>query len=122
MSDRTLTEGESDVMEAVWTVGEGPVRAILEALPASRPLAYTTVATFLKILEAKGFVEARGEGRRLVWRARIDREAYRSGSVRRLAERWFGGRAADVLRPLVSGGISPEEAELLRRLIDESER
>ena len=56
--DRALTEGESEVMEALWRLGEGTVRDVLEALPEERRLAYTSVATFLKILEESGKVWA----------------------------------------------------------------
>lgn len=116
--ERALTEGESELMEALWRLGEGTVREVLEALPPERALAYTSVATFLKILEEKGFVVTEKNERRLVYRPLVAREAYVGGSVRRLVSRWFGGEAGPVLRQLVGESVSDAELRELRGLID----
>lgn len=119
MNDRNLTEGEADIMDALWQCGEGTVRDVLGALPADRPLAYTSVATWLKILESKGFVTSRTDGRRLLYAPTLSRDAYVTGSVRRIADRWLGGQTSHVVRHLVDTALTPEELEDLRRLVDE---
>lgn len=119
VEDRSLTEGESDVMEALWATGAGGVREVLDALPPGRDLAYTSVATWLKILEGKGFVTSRAEGRRLVYAPTLTREEYLGRSVRRLTTRWAGGDPLPVLRQLVDGGLSDADLAELRRLVDE---
>jgi predicted transcriptional regulator len=117
--DRALTEGEADIMEALWSIGEGTVRDVLDALPAGRDLAYTSVATWLKILEIKAFVANKADGRRLVWWPLLSREAYRARSVRKLTQRWFGGNPLEVVRQLVDGEFSDDDLAELRRLVDE---
>lgn len=119
MNDRNLTEGEADVMEALWQCGEGTVREVLGALPADRPLAYTSIATWLKILETKGFVTSRADGRRLLYAPTLSRDSYVTGSVRRIADRWLGGQAGTVVRQLVDTALTPTELEELRRLVDD---
>src|ERR1044071_336772 len=60
-SDRTLGERELDVMGVLWGMGSGTVAEVRDRLPAS--LAYTTVLTILRNLEAKGFVRHDAEGK-----------------------------------------------------------
>ena len=55
---KELTERELEVMHAFWQVGESTVAGVRECLADSgRDLAYTTVATLVRILMEKGFVE-----------------------------------------------------------------
>ena len=52
----SLTKGEEEVMQLLWDLGKGSVNDILERYGEEKPK-YTTVATFLKLLEEdKGFV------------------------------------------------------------------
>jgi predicted transcriptional regulator len=51
MDQVTLGERELDVMTALWTDGPGTVAEVKERLPAA--LAYNTVLTILRNLEAK---------------------------------------------------------------------
>jgi BlaI family penicillinase repressor len=44
-------------MEALWKLGRASIREILEQLPVSKKLAYTTVQTLVFRLEAKGAVQ-----------------------------------------------------------------
>jgi predicted transcriptional regulator len=116
VDERTLTEGEADVMEALWALGRGTVREVNGHLPA---LAYTSIGTWLKILEGKGFVRSTPDGRRLVYEPTLTREEYLGRSVNKLTSRWFGGSRLGVLRQLVEGGLSEAELAELRRLVDE---
>lgn len=55
-TERTLTRAEMDVMDILWHSGRSmTTNQVVDCFPEPRP-AYTTVATFLKILSAKGFV------------------------------------------------------------------
>ena len=56
---KSLTRAEMDLMNLLWNAGHAlTVGEVVEGYAEPRP-AYTTVATFLKILEAKGYVEHR---------------------------------------------------------------
>ena len=117
--DRSLTDGEAEVMDALWNIREGGVREVLDAMVPGRDLAYTSVATWLKILEGKGFVSAKAAGRRLVYTPTLEREEYAGRSVRKLTSRWFGGDALSVLRQLVQGNLSEKDLGELRKMVDE---
>ena len=81
-TERTLTRAEMEVMDILWSSGRKmTTNEVVDAFPEPRP-AYTTVATFLKILSAKGFVgHIRKEGSKafcfhpLVSRAEYTRQA-----------------------------------------------
>ena len=55
--NQTLTKAEMEIMNYLWNLGKegGSVRDVLAQYPEPVP-AYTTTATFLKILTEKGFV------------------------------------------------------------------
>jgi len=50
-----LTRAEEQIMQILWKLEKGFIKDILEHFDEPKP-AYTTVATFMKILEKKGFV------------------------------------------------------------------
>jgi len=54
--ERMLTEVELELMNVIWNLGECTVREVQESLPKERDLAYTSVATMMKILEQKGIL------------------------------------------------------------------
>jgi predicted transcriptional regulator len=55
--ERLLTDVELELMSIIWALGRATVKEVVEALPKGRRLAYTSVATVMKILEHKGFLE-----------------------------------------------------------------
>jgi predicted transcriptional regulator len=118
--DRLLTEAELDIMHALWRAGRGTVRDVMAELPPERELAYTTVATMLRILEQKGFARSTSEGRRLVYAPAVEREPYERRGVRHLVDRLFGGDPRSLVRALVDGRpLSDAELADLRRIVDE---
>jgi predicted transcriptional regulator len=111
----TLTEAELRLMKILWRRGESSVTDLVAALPAGEPLAYNSVLTTVRILEQKGYVRHRQQGRAFVYRPRVaEREASRS-EVRRVLGRFFGNsREKLVLSLLGDEEISAEELEHLR--------
>ncbi len=115
---RTLTPVELELMHIVWRLGEVSVADVLAALPPERKLAYTSVSTVLRILEQKGVVGSRKEGRGHLYSARLPREAYEVQSVRHLVDTVFEGTPSALVARLVEAvPLSPEEREQLRRLL-----
>lgn len=55
--DRLLTEVELELMNIIWALEKVTVKEVVAHLSKERPLAYTTVATVIKVLEQKGFLE-----------------------------------------------------------------
>ncbi len=61
---KELTQRELEVMHVFWTRGQSTVADVRDALAAAgRDLAYTTVATLVRILTEKGFLEQTNQER-----------------------------------------------------------
>ena len=89
---KTLTKSEMQVINILWDMQRGAcVADVLARYDEPRP-AYTTVATFLKILEQKGFVERRkGQGKLLFYTPMMTRERYRREMMEDVKQTFFGG-------------------------------
>lgn len=89
---KALTKSEMQVMNILWDMQRGAcVADVLARYDEPRP-AYTTVATFLKILEQKGFVERRkGQGKLLFYTPMMTRERYRREMMEDVKQTFFGG-------------------------------
>jgi predicted transcriptional regulator len=86
----TLTEAELRLMKILWRRGDSAVTDLVAAMPEGETLAYNSVLTTIRILEQKGYVEHRQEGRAFVYRPSIaEHEASRS-EVRHILNRFFG--------------------------------
>jgi predicted transcriptional regulator len=121
--ERLLTEAELDIMDALWQAREGTVREIMAHLPPARELAYTTVATMLRILEQKGFATSRLEQRKLVYAPALERQPYERRGLRHVVQRLFGGDPLSLVRALVDDTeLSEAELAELQALVDEKLR
>ncbi len=115
---RPLTPVELELMQLVWRLGEVSVADVLAALPPERALAYTSVSTVLRILEQKGVVRSRKQGRGHLYSAVLPREAYEAQSVRHLVDTLFEGTPSALVARLVEAvPLAPEEVEQIRKLL-----
>ena len=113
-----LTEAEQRLMEIVWSAGPATVGQITEAIPEVERPAYNTVQTMMKILERKGYVLHRSEGRAFVYRAVVDREAAARTALSHVVQRFFGGSSQTLALNLIQGDhLSESELEELERTI-----
>lgn len=112
----TLTEAELRLMKLLWLRGESAVADLVAALADERPLAYTSVLTTVRILEKKGYVTHRQEGRAFLYLPCIaEHEASRS-EVRHVLQRFFGNSRERLLLSLL--GDEDLTAAELQRLKD----
>ena len=114
----TLTQAELRLMKVLWLRGESSVADMVTACADEGPLAYTSVLTTIRILEQKGYVSHRQEGRAFLYSSTVaEQEASRS-EVRHVLQRFFGNsREKLVLSLLGEDGISPEELRRLKEAI-----
>lgn len=116
-----LADREAELMEALWHYGPSTVTDVRKRLKDE--LAYTTVLTILRNLEAKGYVGHSEEGRAHRFRALIARDAARRSALRDLSAKLFNGSAALLLTHLVSDQkLSDEEIRRIRKLLREQTR
>jgi predicted transcriptional regulator len=97
----TLTEAELRLMKILWARGECAVADLVAAIPAQDALAYTSVLTTIRILETKGYVRHRQEGRAFLYTACVvEQEASRS-EVQHMLSRFFGNSRERLLLALI---------------------
>jgi predicted transcriptional regulator len=112
----TLTEAELRLMKILWRRGDSAVTDLVAAMPDGEALAYNSVLTTIRILEQKGYVEHRQEGRAFVYRPCVaEHEASRS-EVRHVMNRFFGNSRERLLLSLL--GDEELTTEELQRLKD----
>jgi predicted transcriptional regulator len=116
----TLTKAELRLMKVLWDRGESAVSDLVAATTADEEaaLAYTSVLTTIRILETKGYVSHRQEGRAFLYSASIgEMEASRS-EVRHVMQRFFGNSRERLLLSLLGDDeISPAELTRLKKAI-----
>jgi predicted transcriptional regulator len=119
----TLTEAELPLMNVLWSLGQGTVNDVLEALPNDPPLAYSTVLTTLRILEEKGYLKHKKDGRAFVYVPRVPREQARSSALRLLLSRFYEGSAEQlVLNILKHEKLDADELKRLKQMVQEVEK
>ena len=115
----TLTEAELRLMKILWRRGESAVNDLVTAMPDGEILAYNSVLTTIRILEQKGYVDHRQEGRAFIYRPIIaEQEASRS-EVKHILGRFFGNSREQLLLSLLGeGDISRDELKRLKAAIE----
>jgi BlaI family transcriptional regulator, penicillinase repressor len=116
MDDFVLGDRELDVMGVLWDLGSGTVSEVRERLPAD--LAYTTVLTILRNLEAKELVTHTTEGKAHRYVPRVARRAARRSALTRIVDKLFHGSPEQLIAQLVEDeSLSSEDLKRLRALL-----
>jgi BlaI family penicillinase repressor len=110
------------IMKVLWD-SPGSVAEVHRALGHSG-LAYTTVATMLRKMEARHLVRHREDGRRFIYQAAVRPEAVTRSMANDMLERLFEGRLADLVSHLLATHeVSREElCELERRIAEKKKQ
>jgi len=105
-------------MRILWRRGESAVNDLVAAMPEGEELAYNSVLTTIRILEQKGYVDHRQEGRAFIYRPIVaEQEASRS-EVKHVLSRFFGNSREQLLLTLIGDGeISRDELDRLKAAI-----
>jgi predicted transcriptional regulator len=85
-------------LRALWTLGEGNVKAVRQIVAESRPLAYTTIMTVLDRLVRKGMLTRRKLGRSFAYFPQSTRDAARRAALRELLDGYFDGSEEELLQ------------------------
>jgi BlaI family transcriptional regulator, penicillinase repressor len=119
-ASQTPTPQELEILKVVWERGPATVRDVYEALRARRRIAYTTVLTMMNVLERKGHLRKRPEGRSFRYQPTRPRAQVLRAMVREFVARVFGGSAQPLLVHLVEDRrVSDEDLRELARRIRE---
>jgi predicted transcriptional regulator len=122
MGRPALSKGEMEVARIVWQLGRATVRETHEAMPPERKMDFATVQTYLRRLEAKGYVRSGLSGHTRTYAPKVQSSTVIRETVADLVDRLFGGEALPLMQHLIEDrGISAKEISQLRRLLDRLE-
>lgn len=117
-----LTDAQREIMEVVWDRGEVTVTEVRDALAAKRDLARNTVQTMIVRLEERGWLKHRERGRTFVYSANRPRVTSLGAKVAQMVDRLFAGSAEEMVTALLEyRGLSTDEAERIREMIEDAE-
>ncbi|WP_242131371.1 BlaI/MecI/CopY family transcriptional regulator [Aestuariivivens marinum] len=113
-----LTKAEEEIMQILWQLGKGNVKAIIGYLPEPKP-AYNTVSTIVRILESKGFVDHEKEGKGHVYFPLIKQQDYSNQSLNKLVDNYFQGSFKSMVSFFVKkNDVSLKELESILKEIN----
>ncbi len=120
---RTLTELELEIMQVVWEEEEVSGEDVAKALrKKGKPLAPPSVRTMLGILQEKGYLTRRRQGRGYVYSPLITAAQARKSFLEDLMDRAFEGSPLTLVASLLSSDmISKRDIQKVKRLIRKHE-
>jgi BlaI family penicillinase repressor len=119
LAEQAPSERELEILKVLWELGEGSVRDVHERLHPQGEAHFNTVQTLLRIMESKGLVAHRAEGRTFIYFAKHSREKV----TRRFLHKVFDGSLDQlVLSLLQTENASADELKELERLIAKARR
>jgi len=113
-----LTEVELELMLILWELKEGTVHQVLAALPAERKMAYTSASTIIRILEKKGFVANRKQGKAHIYFPLIEKKSYESTTLGHVMSKLFNNTPASLVASLVdTHGLSKNDIQEIQTIL-----
>jgi BlaI family transcriptional regulator, penicillinase repressor len=111
---KSFTDKELEIMQAIWDLGEATVKDIQEHLPGNQH--YNSLLTIIRVLEKKGHLTHREEGRAYIYRAIEHQSKSRNTATGHLLKQVFGGSATSLVLSLVeTGELTREDIEDIRK-------
>ena len=105
-------------MKLLWTRGESSVSDLVAAMPEGEALAYTSVLTTIRILDQKGYVRHRQEGRAFLYCPCVEEHEASRSEIRHMMQRFFGNSRERLLLSLLGDEeIDPDELRRLKEAI-----
>jgi BlaI family penicillinase repressor len=117
-----LSKAELEIARIVWELKDASVRMVFESLPSGRDIDFTTVQTYLRRLEEKGYLTVRLEGRHRVYSPKVRPQTVIRETVGELVNLLFGGETMPLMKHLVEERrFSSDDIAQLRELLDRLE-
>ena len=114
-----LAKSELEVARIVWDLGRVTVRQVAEAMPEGRELDFKTVQTYLRRLEAKGYVRVQREGRSNVYTSSVRHGTVVREVVDDFVNRLFDGQAMPLVQHLIEDqGLTDAEIDELQATLE----
>ena len=90
-----LTKAEEQVMQYLWKIEEGVVQQVRDCFKVPKP-SRTTVSTILRILETKGYVGHKANGRTYAYYPLIRKDDYSKHQLFGMLKNYFNNSFASM--------------------------
>ena len=115
----TLSHAEEQLMQLLWKQKRAFMKDLIEAYPDPKPAA-TTVATLLKRMQEKGFVDYEQQGRSREYFPLVRKKEYFGKQVKGLVQNFFNNDAAQFVSFFTeTTNLTKEQLQELRKTIDQ---
>jgi BlaI family penicillinase repressor len=118
-----LSRRERQIMDTIYPKGEATVAEVRESLP--NPPSYSSVRALLSVLEKKGYLKHKEEGRRYIYYPTIALERVKKSALKHLMETFFEDSAEGVIAALLDirgVELSEKELERIKGIIEEAKK
>lgn len=118
-----LSRRERQIVDVLFQLSEASAADVRDAMEDAP--SYTAVRTMLRILEEKGVISHREEGRRYIYRPKGSPRRAGQTALQRVLRVFFGGSLEDALAAHLSDAktkLSGDEIDRLRKIIDQAEQ
>jgi len=110
---------EMEILKVLWDLGPASVRDVYQCMCPNGELAFNTVQTLLRIMDDKGLVSHKQQGRTFIYTPRYSRERATS----RFLEQVFDGAIDQVVLSMISTAKpNPEELKQIERIVGDARR
>lgn len=118
---KSLSDSELEVMRIVWRNTPPVSRSVIEKeLCQDRSLAPSTIITFLTRLCEKGFLSIEKNGRTNLYTPLVSEKEYLAVENRSFLKRLYGGSMSAFAASLCDSGITKEDLDELRKMLEEN--
>jgi predicted transcriptional regulator len=118
-----LTRRERQIMEIVYRLGEATVAQVREAM--EDPPGYSAVRAMIGLLETRGRLQHREEGRKYIYAPTVKREKARRSALRNLLNTFFDGSVEQAVASLLEDKerkLDRDDLERIAAMVDEARR
>lgn len=115
----SLSRAEEELMRYIWDLKSAQMKDLLACYPPPKPAA-TTIATLLKRIYDKGYINYQQEGKSRRYFPIVPRKRYFSGRLKSIISDFFDGSNSQFASFFTQEGhLTEEELRNLKKIIDQ---
>ena len=119
----TPTPAELEVLHVLWQFGEAKVQSVNDKLSEIRPVGYTTTLKTMQIMEQKGLLGRKKDGKSHIYFPLIAQADTQSSMLDKLLQGVFGGSKSQLVMNLLGNKkVSKKELSEIKAFLDSMEK
>lgn len=119
----TPTPAELDILQVLWACGEAKVQEVNDKLSENKPVGYTTTLKTMQIMEQKGLLGRKKDGKSHIYFPQIAQADTQSSMLDKLLQSAFGGSKSQLVMQLLGNKkVSQKELDEIKTFLDNLDR